>query len=79
MQTELDNINSINNKLKKITHFHQGKISFQKVSFRYRKDQDLVLKNVSFDILPKEKIACIGRTGSGKSSLCYTLFRFINL
>ncbi|GEN30642.1 ATP-binding cassette subfamily B protein [Cerasibacillus quisquiliarum] len=46
-----------------------GKITFQDVSFRYPNSNDDVLKNISFTIHPKEKIAILGATGSGKTSL----------
>lgn len=45
----------------------QGKISFQGVEMRYRDDLPLVLKNLSFTILPEETIGIVGRTGSGTS------------
>uniref|UniRef100_A0A6G1SLE4 ABC-type glutathione-S-conjugate transporter n=1 Tax=Aceria tosichella TaxID=561515 RepID=A0A6G1SLE4_9ACAR len=54
-----------------------GSISFQHYSTRYRKETDLVLKDVSIDIKPREKIGIVGRTGSGKSSLSLTLFRIL--
>jgi len=40
---------------------------------------DLVLKNLSFTINAGEKIACVGRTGAGKSSLLQALFRMIEI
>ena len=33
---------------------------------RYRPDMDPVLRRVSFDIKPKEKVGIVGRTGAGK-------------
>ncbi|KAJ1118458.1 hypothetical protein NDU88_006649, partial [Pleurodeles waltl] len=57
----------------------EGAIKFQNVEMCYRKDLPLVLKNVSFEIKPKEKIGIVGRTGSGKSSLGVTLFRLVDL
>lgn len=45
----------------------QGKIAFQGVELRYREELPLVLKNLSFTILPEESIGIVGRTGSGTS------------
>jgi len=36
-----------------------------------------VLKDINLDIKPREKIAIVGRTGAGKSSLTLSLFRII--
>ncbi|KAG1691084.1 Multidrug resistance-associated protein 1 [Nymphon striatum] len=54
-----------------------GKIEMKSYSTRYRKGLDFVLKNVSCEIEPLEKIGICGRTGAGKSSLTLALFRII--
>ncbi|KAF8940207.1 hypothetical protein BGZ47_007831 [Haplosporangium gracile] len=56
---------------------NQGHIRFRNYSTRYREGLDLVIKNVSFEILPAQKIGIVGRTGAGKSSLTLALFRII--
>ncbi|KAF3938642.1 hypothetical protein ABW19_dt0204021 [Dactylella cylindrospora] len=53
----------------------EGAVTFEKYSTRYRDDLDLVLKQVSFEVLPCEKVGIVGRTGAGKSSLALALFR----
>ncbi|TRY75677.1 hypothetical protein TCAL_11607 [Tigriopus californicus] len=55
----------------------EGQIEFSKYQTRYREGLDLVLKDVSMRIQPKEKIGICGRTGAGKSSLTLALFRII--
>jgi ABC-type multidrug transport system fused ATPase/permease subunit len=52
-----------------------GSVEFVNYSTRYRKDFDFVLRDISFKILPGEKVGVVGRTGAGKSSLALALFR----
>ncbi|KAI1315141.1 hypothetical protein EDD11_001246 [Mortierella claussenii] len=54
-----------------------GHVEFRDYSTRYRQGLDLVIKNVSFAVQPKEKVGICGRTGAGKSSLTLALFRII--
>ncbi|KAG0199405.1 Multidrug resistance-associated protein 6 [Mortierella sp. GBA30] len=55
----------------------EGRISFQNYSTRYREGLDLVIKNISVEISPGEKVGIVGRTGAGKSSLTLALFRIV--
>ena len=55
----------------------QGAISLNDVSLAYVEGATPVLKNLTFDIKPCEKIGIVGRTGAGKSSMISTLFRML--
>ena len=57
-------------RLKKI----EGRVRFEDVSFDFGKNK--ILRNVSFDALPGQKIALLGLTGSGKSSIINLIPRF---
>ncbi|KAJ7123626.1 multidrug resistance-associated ABC transporter [Mycena epipterygia] len=60
----------------------RGEISFKNVEMAYREGLSLVLKDVSFDTRPGEKVGIVGRTGAaaaGKSSLLQALFRIVEL
>lgn len=47
----------------------KGRITFDKVSFRYRPDSAEVLAGIDLDIAPGEVVGIVGRSGSGKSTL----------
>ncbi|MDG1081442.1 MAG: ABC transporter ATP-binding protein/permease [Porticoccaceae bacterium] len=53
----------------------QGHIRFDQICFDYQSDRQ-ILKNISFDIKPGEKVAIVGASGAGKSTLVKLLFRF---
>ncbi len=53
----------------------QGEVKFNHVDFSYSKQRP-ILKNISFTIKPGEKIALVGASGAGKSTIARLLFRF---
>lgn len=53
-----------------------GTVVFENVSFSYPGTAAHVLKDISFEIKPNEKLAIMGATGSGKSSLLQLIPRF---
>ena len=56
----------------------RGRIEFQNVWFAY-KDDDWVLKDVSFTVEPGQSIALVGHTGSGKTTITNLLMRFYDI
>lgn len=53
----------------------KGRVEFENVSFAYEKDIK-VLHNVSFKVKPGEKIALVGPTGAGKTTITSLISRF---
>jgi subfamily B ATP-binding cassette protein HlyB/CyaB len=53
----------------------EGRVSFERVTFRYGPDRPEALKNVSLEVAAGEVIGIVGRSGSGKSTLARLLQR----
>ena len=66
-----DIVDKENAKELKVVH---GKVNFKNVNFWFGKRQ--ILKNLSFEIGPGKKVAIVGPTGAGKSTISKLLFRF---
>ncbi|CUM64740.1 uncharacterized protein PRCAT00002351001 [Priceomyces carsonii] len=56
----------------------RGEIIVKDVSLRYSPELPRVIKNVSFDVEPNNKIGIVGRTGAGKSTIITAFFRFLD-
>lgn len=56
-----------------------GHISVNNVHYRYREGLELVIKNLSFEAKPGEKVAILGRTGSGKSTFLLGMMRILEM
>lgn len=55
-----------------------GTVEFEHVSFHYTKERE-ILSDISFTILPGQKVAVVGHSGAGKSTLSRLLFRFYDV
>lgn len=56
----------------------RGQIEFRNVWFAY-KDEDWILKDVSFAVEPGERVAFVGHTGAGKTTITNLLLRFYDI
>ena len=56
----------------------QGRITFENVKFSYHPDKPLI-ENLSFTVEPGQKVAIVGPTGAGKTTLVNLLMRFYEL
>ena len=57
----------------------QGNISFHDVSFEYPDDHNVVFRGLNLDIHAGEKIAIVGPSGGGKTTLCNLIPRFYDI
>ncbi len=75
----------VNNRLYKDEKFGRkslkdpkGIIEFKDVKFKYREDEDYTLKGLNLTIEPNKKIAVVGRSGNGKSTIFNLLLRYFD-
>ena len=75
----------INNYLYKDEHFgnkeindEKIRINFDNVKFKYRKEEDYILKGLTMQLLPNKKIAIVGKSGQGKSTIFNLLMRYFD-
>ena len=54
-------------------------MDFQDIVLRYRKNTDIVLNKLSFNVKPGEKVGIVGRTGAGKSTISAAISRIVEL
>ena len=59
-------------------HVQSGEITFDNVHFSYEPARE-ILKGVSFTLKPGQKLALVGHSGSGKSTIGRLLFRFYDV
>lgn len=57
----------------------EGRIQLENVSFEYPDDHNQVLRHVNLSIRPGEKLALVGPSGGGKTTLCNLLPRFYDV
>jgi ATP-binding cassette, subfamily B, bacterial HlyB/CyaB len=60
----------LNHQSRQIMSSLKGHLSFQAVTFRYHPDNETnVIENLSFEVLPGQTVALVGRSGSGKTTV----------
>ena len=74
----LDKVEKITDSGKNTLESVEGSISFNDVNFSYKKDE-LVLRNLNFEIKAGKMLALVGRTGAGKTSIISVLNRFYEI
>ena len=56
----------------------KGNIEFQNVKFRYRENEENTLKGLNVTFSPHKKLAIVGRSGNGKSTIFNLLLRYFD-
>lgn len=75
----------INNRLYEDEHFGEetlvnnaGVIEFKNVKFKYSEDEDYTLNGLNLKVVPNKKIAVVGKSGNGKSTIFNLLLRYFD-
>ncbi len=64
---------------KEVMESAEGNIVFDHVTFKYNSSASDILSDVSININPGDKVALVGPTGGGKTTICHLLPRFYNI
>ena len=57
----------------------EGAIAFEQVAFEYPDDHNKVFRNLNLNVRPGEKLAIVGPSGGGKTTLCNLIPRFYDV
>jgi len=76
MNKKADIVDSVDAKKLRVK---DGKVEYQDVNFSYDKKGNRVLSDISFTIEPGKKLALVGESGEGKTTLANLLLRFYDL
>ena len=57
----------------------EGRVEIKDVFLKYRPELPDVLRGLTMDVAPGEKVGIVGRTGAGKSSIMTALYRLVEL
>ncbi len=57
----------------------KGKVTFKNLTFKFSDGNEDALKNISFEILPGEKVGIVGKIGCGKTTVANVLTRMFNI